>query len=329
MRIKTFLLILSFMVVFTSKGMAVLENPYEDKNLNAIYEKAEQAIQTGDESLADFYLARYMGLTILDKKTEKNVTDLYPLFKAHKVSAPTSFISGKYSKDFIDWFVTASYQQWGRDDDEDIDVETKSFGITSSSDNKYFATIIGSPFVEGWSIINGEETTLAPMALIDFVNKPYLVVGIHDNGEPKKMIEQVNIDAGEHPIQHIWPIEFHDLDNDGIPEIWIRYNMTWASGFSQVLDIYAIKNDEKVFLLKRFEGEAEGIARRLDDGNVEVAFGFTEKEATGHLGYDQHHIETFELKDGEFTKIAERNVPHLLWGDEWLKYYFKQQEGQE
>ena len=58
------------------------------------------------------------------------------------------------------------------------------------------------------------------------------------------------------------------------------------------------------------------------DGRIEVAEGTTNRGMTGHLGYDQHHIETFEYREGEFTKTAERYIPHLLWSREWQRYYF-------
>ena len=81
-------------------------------------------------------------------------------------------------------------------------------------------------------------------------------------------------------------------------------------------------DDAALVLFKRFEGPMEGVTRRLEDGTIEVAEGFTDKELTGHLGFDQHHIETFAFQQGEFVKVAERSVPHLLWGEEWRSYYF-------
>lgn len=131
------------------------------------------------------------------------------------------------------------------------------------------------------------------------------------------------IDTDKHFLHYIWPIEFHDLNGDKAPEIWIRYIMAWADGFSQRLDIYQIKDDKELILLKRFEGNAEGIARRLKNGFIEVGEGFTNKEATGHQYYDQRHIQTFEYRNGDFIKISEKDVPHILWNTDWTKYYFE------
>jgi len=297
----------------------------DEETYKQLYNNAKQAIETEDEAKKDFYLARYMGLTFLDKETERNLTDLYPLLKNHRVSKPTSIISGRYSNDFIDWFAFSSIAMWGRDDDEDIDVETQSFGIVSNANDEYFATVIASPYVEGWFIVKNDETKTLIMTLMDSERKPSLTLGRHKNSVPLKLFEEKEIDTGGHPIQYIWPIEFHDLDNDGIPEIWLRYNATWATGFSQMLDIYKIKDNENVILLKRFEGHAEGIARRLDNNRIEIAYGFTNKEATGHMGYDKHHFEIWEYKDGEFVKASERDEAHILWSNKWQKYYFTEE----
>ena len=77
-------------------------------------------------------------------------------------------------------------------------------------------------------------------------------------------------------------------------------------------------------LFRKFTGDSEGIARRLDGNKIEVGYGFTDKEATGHMGYDQHHIEVWEYKDGDFLKVSEKNVPHILWTNEWQKYYLEE-----
>ena len=109
-----------------------------------------------------------------------------------------------------------------------------------------------------------------------------------------------------------------DRINDGIPEIWLRYNKAWGTGFSQELLIYKITNNS-LKLFKKFEGVAEGIARRLDDGKVEVAKGFGN---TGHMVYEQPYFETWEYKDGNFEKVSEKYVPNMLWTDKWKEYYF-------
>jgi len=293
----------------------------DDAYYAGLYEKASQAIKKGNQADADFYLARYIGVSFLDKESKKDISDLYPLFKSYKVSSPTAFISGKYSDDFIEWFVFSSNAQWGQDDDDDLDPKTHSCGLASGESKDYIATVIGSPYLEGWSIIKDKGSKTAILTLIDSSQKPYIVVIKHENSIPKKVFEKMYFDIGENHIQRIWPLEFHDLDGDGRDELWVRYNKAWADGFSQELAIYKIK-DNSLELFKKFEGLAEGIARRLEGNKIQIGRGFSDKSTVGHLGFDQHHLEIWEYKNGKFVKTSEKNVPHILWSDEWQKYYF-------
>lgn len=289
--------------------------------LKTTYQKAEKAIQENRIQESDFWLARYMGLTAFNEATERNYTDLYPLFKVRKDLVPTAFISGQYSDDFIDFFIRGPFELWGIPD-EGVKEDVFEFSVRGDTDKDYFAQIVISPRLESWSILK-KKNSVSVIPLIDSEKAPFIVSGKLKDGKPVKYFTKHYIDTDKHFLHYIWPIEFHDLNGDKVPEIWIRYIMAWADGFSQRLDIYQIKDDKELILLKRFEGNAEGIARRLKNGLIEVGEGFTNKEATGHLGYDQHHIQTFEYKNGDFVKISEKDVPHILWNTDWTKYYFE------
>jgi len=288
--------------------------------LKTIYQKAEKAIQENKIQESDFWLARYIGLTAFNKETKRNYTDLYPLFKMRKDLVPTAFLSGKYSDDFIEFFIMGPSALWGIPD-EGVDENAFKFEVRGNTEKDYFAEIVISPRLESWSILKKNNST-AVIPLVSSEKAPFIVSGRLKNDKPVKHFAKYNIDVDGHFLQYIWPIEFHDLNGDGIPEIWVRYNLAWGDGFSQRLDIYQIKNDKELVLFKRFEGNAEGIARRLKSGLIEVGEGFTNKEATGHLGYDQIRIQTFEYKKGAFVKVSEKNIPHILWSKDWSKYYF-------
>ena len=280
-----------------------------------LYQQAKEAIKAGDENRADYFLARYMGLTVFDKDARQAPDDLEELFKDYKVSKPISFISGYYDKEFLDWFIFASHTQWV-ESCGGISEKKYSVEIISSHNDNYFAAFVGYPYLEGWVVI-GENSYQAVLALIDNKRKPFIVWGRMKNDKPVEWFDRCSLDTAL-PLQHVWEPEFHDIDGDGTPEIWLRYNMALADGFSQELNIYKVKG-KKLELLKNYEGPTEGIARRLSDGSIEVARGFGDG---GHLAYDKHQGEVYKYNKGEFKKISERDIPHILRSSEWKKYYF-------
>lgn len=320
--------ILIFVILAIFCSVKYAQSQSLDEKLAVIYQNAEKAIEENDIDKSDFWMARYMGLTSFNEETEKNYTDLYPLFKKREdLLKPTAFISGKYSEDFIDFFLRGMNDFWGIPDEGVIE-EDREFAVRATSNDTYFVQLVISPRLETWYILK-EGNPISVIPLISFEKPPFIVSGILKDGEPEKYFDRVIINTDKHFLHYIWPVEFHDLDNDKVPEIWLRYNKAWADGFSQVLDIYKIENNEKLVLLKRFEGLAEGFARRLPEGKIEVGEGFTDKDTTGHMGYDQHRREVYSFKDGEFIKESEENIPHILWGNEWEKYYFGEGEPNE
>lgn len=312
-------LALVFSIGVISKTYSAGEDISLEANLKTIYQNAEKATKAGDIKKSDFWMARYMGLTMSDE-TKRGYPDLVPLFKERSDLKPVSFISGHYTDEFIDFFIRGTYPSWGIPD-EGVTEEDNEFVIQAANDGTYFAQLAISPYLENWYITR-EPAQIRIIPFGDWHAKPpQILAGKLKNGETEKVFPKFNLKIGEHPLHYVWPIEFHDLDRDEVPEIWIRYNAAWGSGFSQMLDIYKIKNDQELVLLKQFEGPAEGIAKRLKDGKIQVAEGFSDK-SVGHMGFDQHRLETWEYKNGDFVKISEKNIPHILRSDEWKKYYF-------
>jgi hypothetical protein len=313
-------IVIILLVIFCSINLSYSrdDNYYED-----LYSNAKESIAQGKEDDADFYMARYMGVSLLDQDSEKNFTDLYPLFETHRVFKPTSFISGKYSESFLEWFMFISYAQWGYDDDEDIDFKNHSMVIRTEENQEYIVTISAKPFLEGWSIIKGTDTETAILALAENAQARLTK---HSSGVPEKIYEAIDLCDDNGLMQTVWPIEFYDLDGDGRDEVWIRYNRAMASGFMQELAIYKI-TDSGLELFKKFRGMPEGITRRLGNSSIEVGYGFaSEPGTTGHLGYDRYRLERWEHRDGDFVKVSETDIPHILWSDSWSKYYFSMDE---
>jgi len=297
-------------------SVSYAQNATLDNQLTQIYKNAEDATVKGDIKQSDFWMARYMGLAVGNDNTKKGYPDLIPLFKKREDLKPTAFISGKYDDGFMEFYLRGVCAMWSAPDDG-VDKEKREFVIQSYSDDHYYVEITASPRLENWSIIKEP----AVVSVIPLGVNPIIHAGKLDKGKAVMHFKEKSLNVGESFIHYVWEPEMHDLDGDGIPEIWIRYIKAWADGFSQELEIYKIKNDDDLVLVKQFSGEAEGIARRLDGNKVEVGTGFSNKNV-GHLGFDQTHLETWEYKDGKFVKTSEKDVPHILWAKTWETYYF-------
>lgn len=290
-----------------------------DVQLQSIYDHAAKAIADKDIHKADFWLTRYLGLTVFNEHTQRRYADLDPLIQQRKDLAPTAFISGQYSASFLDFFIRGAQQLWDVPE-EGVSADDATCIIRTYSNEKYFVEVVASPVLEAWTIMR-EDYPTAIIPLVAATPPAFLASGTLSGGELVRHFPNVVLNAQGSYLQYVWPIEAHDLDGDGISEIWVRYNQAWADGFAQILEIYKIEHEAALVLFKRFEGTTEGIARRLEDGTIEVAEGVAD-QAADHLGFDRHHIETLAFQQGEFVKVAERNVPHLLWGDAWKAYYF-------
>jgi len=313
--IRVFCLMMFFLSSVTASYSAENTNPL-DKQLEQVYASAEKATAQGNIEQSDFWMARYMGLTAMAENTSKGYPDLIPLFKKREDLKPTAFISGKYDDSFIEFYARGTCSMWGAPD-EAVDQEKREFIVQSYSDDHYYVEITASPRLENWSILKQPVV----VAVIPLGIKPVIHSGKLENGKAIKHFKEMPFDIGESFVHYVWAPEMHDLDGDGIPEIWIRYIKAWADGFSQELAIYKIKDDGELALMKQFSGEAEGIARRMDGNKVEVGTGFS-NESVGHLGFEKTHLETWEYKDGAFVKTSEKDVPHILWTKDWEKYYF-------
>ncbi|MCM8826888.1 MAG: hypothetical protein NC904_05145 [Candidatus Omnitrophica bacterium] len=289
-----------------------------DKELEFLSQKAKEAIKKKDTEKSEFYLAQLIGKIIFHHQEER-FESLFPLFKELNLDKPTSLISAKFNEEFLKWFIESPALYWK--DNKNIQDQNKFlFKLTENNDGEYSILVLGCPFLEGWYLVEKDDLSIVVIPLISFSRKPQIIVS-QLKGDTLKEIAKIDLDTEDHPLQYIWKPELYDLDKDGVPEIWLRYNKTWATGFSQELAIYKIE-DEKVKLWKKFEGVAEGIARRLEGNKIEVGFGTTDKEGIGHLGFDQTHLEIYEYRNEDFVKISDKTIPHILWTEDWKKYYF-------
>lgn len=308
---------------------SVIQEEAEDNlsdKYDLLYNQAEIAIIDGDERSADFRLARYFNWAVKNNEVSQALDNITPLLKDYKLSSPTSFISGKYDSKFISWFVSSTYEMWdfNEENQDSIMEDDITFQLAGIKDDKYFAIIFGSrPYVEGWNLISDESQQVAILILGDTnEEKLYLAVGEigENNNEATKTNGKIEIELGGF-LQHIWQPEFFDLENDGIPEVWVRYNTTTADGFMQELAIYKTKNDGELYLFKRFTGNAEGIARRINNNQIEVGEGVAGDARESHLNFSKFRFTVWEFRNGSFLKKSEEITPHILLSDKWKEYY--------
>lgn len=309
-----------------------LETIKQEDKYSYFFSKASESLEQNDKKGANFWLARYISSASNDEMLGFVFEYIYPLIDNHNFAPPISYLSGKYDTDFLGWFIYSTYPMWDFNDGEpEIKMsEDITFQLAGIKDGNYAAVVLGShPMLETWSFIGlpdnenvaltsvlgnpEEEIYLSVAELEDKINEQ------ENHYDDKKSYDKIEIDLGGHPLQHLWEPDFYDLEGDGLPEIFIRYNKANASGFEQDLDIYKIKNDRELYLFKKFTGESEGIARRAGD-KIEVGYG-KGKDGEGHLNFSAFILENWVYKNGDFIKQSEQEIPHILLSSVWQEYY--------
>lgn len=276
--------------------------------------EAKKALEKKDLRKADLWLARCLasgaqGPELAGLMTKRDLP-------------PAAFISGAYDRSFVDWFESVVRPRWGRGD-ADKRARYGSVEIESVTGGDYFATVVAAPELQSW-LVSESEGVSRPLVLALGSAKPAPLVyaGKQVGGRTLIQFPAVRLTTANKPLHKVWPPEIADLDGDGVPEIWVRYNLIWGNGYTQVLSLYKIKDDSSLSLMKEFRGENEGIARRLSDGRVEVAAGFGSKPGLSHFLYDKHRLETWAYQKGKriFVKVASKEIPHLLRSKDWEKF---------
>ena len=294
-----------------------------DARFNEFYKKASAAVAKEDFTGADFWVARCFGYIASDRETKKEYKDLIPLFeKMSDRLKPTAFISGFFDKSFLQFYFTAPWNMWAIP--ENNIKKDGYFFVQSNIDNdgKYVCVVKLKPELEHWIVMEGPNNKASMVVPLGAAGGEILAGKLNAAGNDVDYFEPVKLDK-DLRVQYVWHVEFHDIDNDGKPEIWVRYNQAMGDGFTQKLCVYRIVDDKKLSLIKEFDGEAEGIARRLPDGTVQLGMGTSQKELTGHLGYDMTTLETWAYTDGKFVKTGDNLVKHILWSKGWTDYYFE------
>jgi hypothetical protein len=282
--------------------------------LEQLYEQSQTAIEQKNSKDADFYLARYMGLLVTEK-TDKKFSDLYPLFEQYETLKVDAAINGNFDNDFINWYIFAGHSMWGAS--TTIRTSDGAMEVNNSSNGKVFVGVFGFPYLQKATIV-GAGNTKEETIVLALIKKPFLVFGKVEKENPVlNSIKEIPLDMNS-PVQYVFKPEFYDIDKDGSEEVFIRYNKTWTTGFSQVLDIYKIENDTLV-KWERFEGLSEGIAKRQGD-TILIGEGSSDR-AKGHMEQNKTLFCTFEYKNNKWIQSNQSTVEHILCNKKWSKYY--------
>lgn len=311
-------------VAILALGLVLVSSPCpaqpEELSLSA------SAIERGDKKNADFWLARYLGLwsrSVASNQAALLPGDVEPILAKRRLE-PEGFLSGGYSASFLNWFEYATFEKWGVESSR-VRERYGSMEIGYAGDENYFVTVTASPLIQTWFTssdtgLGKSRRLVLAAAVAEGADRPMIYAGRLVNKVTAVTFKPVELDVKKHALLYLWTPELHDVDADGIPEVWLRYNVAWGNGFAQILDIYRIE-DDTLKLWKKFEGLNEGIARRLGGNTVELGQGFGSRPTLAHLDYDRHRLEIWEYEAGDFHKSSEKQVEHLLKSDAWIAYY--------
>ncbi len=280
-------------------------------------EKASAALARDREDEARFWIACYLGEVLRSGDDRFRADLLAPLLDRLGVK-PTAFLSGRFDAGFLDFFMLGSWSLWACAEAPKDFARNRILMAKFPAGTRYVA-FWGTPALEVRILIGGphglRRMLLAPSG------ETHVVVGRYgEDGAPEPEAEWP-LDAG--PVQYIVDAGFADIDGDGSDDLFLRYNRLTVSGFAQVLDIFGPDGKGGFLRRYRFEGEAEGYARRLGDGRVEVARGI-DAQGEGHLANDRERVEIWRVRGGRPVKEKTRTTPHRLLEKGWEHYYLSQ-----
>jgi hypothetical protein len=306
--------ILLFLVMTVTANAQTSESNYAK-----ILEKAELSLVEKNTDLAQYYITRYAALVLEDKPVGESLDKLVPLIQRLGLKS-TSFISGKYSPDFLEWFIIGTYYMWGVPENATSNHEGSSV-LTFNEDAEIYVGVKAFPFIEQWSIIGGKQKSVSStyLHLASAKKKPVLIVGSKNSSQISPVEVQMSSECDGY--QHFWRPEIVDIDSDGNPEILIRYNMTHMNGFTQKLDVFRLHN-QQLELVDSLIGPLEGIARWVGGSRFQQGKSKPSNTSLGHLSFDQTEIKSYEFKSGKFVQTGvTKTVPNILLNEAFAEHY--------
>lgn len=314
-RLVLFSLILS---VSAPEGLSA-----EQASSPSLLAQSAAAYKKGSKKRSDFLAARYLGLCHRDE-TACDPLEWESFVKERKWT-PKAFVSSSWDPGFLEWFEKSIRDRWGVEA-ERVREKYRSFEIAQETyDKKYFVTAVAYPDLELWyTLEKGIVAKPLVLAMGSAKDRPTIYFGRTFKGAASMQFTPLTLRTQNRQLHYFYRPLFRDIDSDGIPEVWLRYNLSWGNGFSQFLEVYRIKDDRELVFLHRFEGLEEGYARLLDDGRVETARGVSSKGSSARADLDQSRVSLWRYQDGAFVQDAEDRTAPLApltpgWADIYLE----------
>ncbi len=311
-------ILIVFLLLVPAFVSAKKSAPAVAEELKDSLSKAGKAIEKRNERDIDFYLSRAMGLISNSSDLGEYWKETNGLLKkaglGMSVQAPYAF-----SKSFTEHLLETPATLWGCPPDG-VDKEGRRMCITLVSDGNSALNIVASPMLERWGVFGSTGIKFfADLPECSTEEPPFIAYTKLENGKPSGKGNRQALDLKGMALMHLWPVDFFDLDGDGVKEILIRCNAAAHNGFSQFLFIYK-PSGETLKFVGRLEGGREGIARRVKGKVFEVGAGIPpgkgEESAPAEM-----RLDTIKYEGGKFTKVSQKNIPNPLLGEGWKKYY--------
>ena len=256
--------------------------------------QSETAYANGKYFKSDYLIARYLGDEYANQRKVVDTID-------KRIPKPTAYLNGSYSNKFLKFFFGTSLNQWRS---KLIDKQNNILVKINSIEDQY-VSVWGKPFVEAWYILHKHKKK--QVAYTVGMHKAKIRIGpLSKEGKPLKPCDTFTINE---PIQYFYDPMFLDTNDNGKNELLLRYNITLASGYIQVLDIFVPRIKDNYCHLshqKSFYGR-NGFAY-YDNGTVFVS------EETFHLGETslKSSIQTETIYDPYGKSVEKRIIPNFL-----------------
>ena len=223
---------LCFSFIYLLVALAVSSANASPSNSDSLLNESSEAYNNSNFYKSDYLIAKHLG------SESPNISNVIKtIHKRKKKPTPTSFIDGEYSNEFLQFFFTRPLHQWGSqksDDDDNILVKI------NGSENQY-VSVWAKPYIETWYILaKGKEKQIA--YTVGMHQAKIRIGKIHKSDRLLKPCDTFDING---PIQYFYEPIFKDIDSNGNKELLLRYNITVADGYVQVLDIFVprVKNN--------------------------------------------------------------------------------------